>query len=216
MHKTASMISRKFSSLLERYPIRNYHRGQNLIYPGDSSRSVYFIVSGKIKQYAISDEGNEIIVNIFHENTFFPTFLVAKKSEYFFDTLSDAEIRIIPKAAFMEYIKTTPDLLMDILNYMQLINNDAIRRMTHLMASNAYYRLAYELIMECKLYPESSNGRYELGLHEHELASRAGMSRETASRQMKKLKSKGLVSVNHTTVEVLDLQKLTLELDGHI
>lgn len=211
-----TIFQRDLESFLRPYPVRQYRRNQNLVYAGDNTDSVYFLRTGRVRQYAISDEGNEIIVNVFRGNSFFPTNLNNKKSEYFYDAIDVIEVQVAPLDKLLDYLRKAPTVLMDILLQVQAGNERTLKRMTHMMSRSAYYRLAYELLVECQQNAADEDGKYELKLHEHEIASRAGMSRETASRQMKKLKLKGLVRVTRSSIVVLNLFSLRNELGSRI
>lgn len=216
MFEAIKEIFAQLESFLGEYSMRNFRKGHNLMYPGDPNTSTFFLKEGRVKQYAISDEGNEVIINVFGSNTFFPIILTDSSCEYYYDALSDIKVQTVPREAFLAQIIKTPQLMTGLLQYMQHFNQATLRRMTYLMASTAYYRLIYEIINECQFYSIEEKHSYILDIREHEIASRAGMSRETASRQMKKLKLKKLVNVTHRTIEVINFSGLQKELGAHI
>lgn len=207
-----TFVKRDLESFLRPFPIREYKRGQNLIYSGDETNVVYFLCYGKVRQYAISDEGNEVVVNVFRDNSLFPTCLRNTKSDYFYDASEDIGVQAVPLDKVTECLQNDPAILMSLLLQLQMGNERTLKRMTLMMSKSAYYRLVYELLVECEQNTADNNGRYELKLHEHEIASRTGVSRETASRQMQKLKHKGLVTITRSKIVVLNLLHLRNEL----
>jgi CRP-like cAMP-binding protein len=64
----------------------------------------------------------------------------------------------------------------------------------------------YELLIACRRFGEKSNtGSYSLVMNETDLAARAGLSRETVSREMKKLENEGLVKIKSGKVTIADM-----------
>jgi CRP-like cAMP-binding protein len=87
--------------------------------------------------------------------------------------------------------------------------------MVYLMAGSAYARLITEVLITAKRFGErKANDSIVSSLSETDLAMRAGLTRETVSREMKRLKEKGLVEVRRNEIMVPDLAKLEEELAG--
>jgi CRP-like cAMP-binding protein len=85
------------------------------------------------------------------------------------------------------------------------------------MSGTAKSRLIYELIMECRRFGTQDKPHiYALNVNEVDFAARSGLSRETISREMQKLKDLGIVSINGKVIEVKDLLALEKMLGGEI
>jgi CRP-like cAMP-binding protein len=82
-------------------------------------------------------------------------------------------------------------------------------RMSLLMRSSAKNRLIYELVIEARRFGENhKDGGYKLDISEISLGARAGLSRETVSREMHKLKYSGLIEIRAKSIIVKDLSLL--------
>jgi CRP-like cAMP-binding protein len=89
-------------------------------------------------------------------------------------------------------------------------------KMAHLMGSSAKNRLIYEILCECRKFGRlQADGSYHLGNSEKGVGARAGLSRETVSREAKSLKQKKLLSIQHNTIIVPDIKKLEEHLLRH-
>ena len=65
------------------------------------------------------------------------------------------------------------------------------------MAGNAKDLVIYELLSELRSNGEvNEDGEYTISLTEQEIGSRAGLTRETVSREFKWLKAQGLIKKN--------------------
>ena len=85
------------------------------------------------------------------------------------------------------------------------------------MSGNAKSRLLYELIVECRRFGVvDEEGNYSLSINESDIAARSGMSRETVSREMRKLKEQGLVNIRRRVIQIQDLQALEKKFGNQI
>ena len=81
------------------------------------------------------------------------------------------------------------------------------------MGSDARIRILYELLLEGRRFgARHQKGVYIIKMHVYELAARTGLTRETASRELSKIKSLG-IKINKQGIEVQNLNKLEDELD---
>ncbi len=209
----------RLSSFFANYPTRNYHRGQILLHPEDSVDKIIYMQSGRVRQYQISDDGNDVVVNVFRETTLFPISSILTKADnnYFFEASDDIKVRIAPIEDLRSFFNNNPDIVYDLLLLAHESIESILRRMSYAMSSSAYNRLLYELVNEC-LHTKKSNDtkQYNLKIHEYELAEQTGLSRETTNRVLKKMKQKGFVSVSRKFITVKNYMLLKNELGNHI
>jgi CRP-like cAMP-binding protein len=77
------------------------------------------------------------------------------------------------------------------------------------MSGTARSRLLYELLIEARRFGEKQpDGGYVLQSNETDLAARSGLSRETISREMKKLKAQGLVDITKSRIIIHSLDEI--------
>jgi CRP/FNR family transcriptional regulator len=200
------------------YPVRKYSKGQILLHFDEKSPAVFYLESGRVRQYDISDNGTEIVVNIFRNNSYFPVHLALTNStsSYIYEAMSKIEIRKAPKKDFINFFTNSPDVVIDHLKEVYTRSNKGLMRMTYMTASTAYYRIVFELVNECLYTEKRKDGTFRINMHEYEIAESAGLSRETTSREFQKLKEKNLVAVNRKYITVNNIKKLKKELGNHI
>ena len=204
-------ISQKVAAYFEQYPKRSYGKGQILIHAGEKPQAIYYLVSGKVRQYDISYRGDEVVVNIFKERAFFPMLwaITDADNRYFFAAESDIELRAAPKEKVVEFLKADPDVMYDLLSRLYSGIDGLLGRMAHLMAGTAKSRVMYELILECRRFGKTAGDQsYRLTLKEADLAAHAGLSRETVSRELHKIARDGLISLTRGGIAVPSLDAL--------
>ena len=203
-------VTQKISDFFEQYPLRDYKKGQILIHADDDPDCVLQLVSGKVKQYDLTYRGEEIVLNVYKPPAFFPMSYALNRTpnEYFYEADSDLELRKAPFDEVTKFIKDNPEVLYDLLGRLYRGTDGLLRRMSHLMASTAKSRVINELIIECRRFGHEINGGCVIGLNESDIGARAGLSRETVSREMSKLKCEELLSVINKHINIPDIEKL--------
>ena len=201
-------ITEKLEAFFTKFKHQIYKKGEILIRADDDPRGIFYLKNGYVKEYAISKKGDELVVNIFKPISFFPMSWAINNTEnmYFFEAVTDAEVWRAPREKVIEFVKDNSDVLYDLLERVFKGTDGILTRMTYLMAGNAYARLITEIIIHAKRFGNP------LHISETDLAERAGMTRETVSREMKLLKEKGLVVFRKNIIVIESLEDLENEL----
>lgn len=205
--QVAKKINDKFST----YPKRIYPKGQILLFANENPEHIFFVVSGKVRQYDVSYRGDEVIINVFSTPAFFPMSWAVNRSpnKYFFKTETDTELHIIPVDDVLQFVTDNPDVLLDLLSRIYRGMDGLLGRVVHLMSGTAKSRLIYELITECRRFGiMADDGSYTLAVTEVDLAARSGLSRETVSREMQKLKRNEWITLSGKMIKVTNLTAL--------
>lgn len=209
-----SKIQLKIEVFFRSYPLKNFKKGQVIIYADDAPQGVFFIESGDIRQYVISNSGDEVVVNVFKPPAFFPMSWAINRTpnEYFFETATEATLRIAPVEETIAFVQNNPTVLFDLLARVYRGTDVLLRRMTHLMKGNARTRTILELIIACQYFGKKQGDTYIVEIPEAELAARSGLTRETISRELHKLHIKELIKVGHKHIIIKDLDQLQYNL----
>ena len=209
-----SGVSTTINTFFEEYRERTYRKGQVLILSGDTTDWVYLIVSGRVKQYDVTYRGDEIILNTFKPGAFFPMAMAINKtsSAYIYEAETDLVVRQAPADKVVEFVRSNLDVLFDLLSRVYRGTDGLLGRMAHLMASSAKGRLMFELLVESRRFGEENDSSWVFTVNEKELGARAGLSRETVSREMKKLITSGLVQFDAGKVTIPDIEAFEIKL----
>ena len=197
------------------YPLRSYSKGQILIHADDSPQYIYYIVKGRARQYDISYRGDEVVVNSFKEGAFFPMqwAITGIDNKFFYDVDEDLEVRIAPADDVVEFLRQHPEVTYDLLRRVYIGADGLLNKLVHVMSGSAMNRILYELVIECRRFGKKiDKDSYEITLNEQDVAIRAGVSRETVSREFKKIKGDLNISVSHTGIHIGSLKKLEAKL----
>ena len=198
-------VNNQIEEFFSQYKTRTYPKGQILIMNGDETEFVFNLVEGKVKQYDITYRGDEIVLNVFKPPAFFPMSLAINKSAnpYIYEAETSVKVRQAPVNEVIKFVKTNSDVLFDLLSRVYRGVDGLIGLISLLRASSAKGRLMYELLIECRRFGKpNSDGKYSMAIKEKDLASRAGLSRETVSREMTKLVNDKFVTVKPNQITI--------------
>lgn len=209
---------RVIDGFFSKYPVRHYKKGHILILAGEKAPSAFYLMDGKVRVYDITYRGEEIIINSFQPPAFFPLSLIINDSttRYIYEATTDITLRQAPIEDAVEFLETHPSVVLDLLAYLYKTLDSVLERMVHFISSSAKNRIIYSLIAECKQFGElRDDGSYIVAITEKELGSRAGLSRETVSREARVLKIAKLIEVHHSTIIIPNLKRLERYLEIH-
>ena len=202
------IITDKIEQFFSQYKLRQYPKGHILILNGSPIEYIFYIKSGIVKQYDISHKGDEIMLNIFKPPAFFPMShaINGGESPYTYEAKTELQLRQAPSKEVVQFLKENPDVLFDLLSRVYNGIDGLLARVTHLMASSARERLLFELLIESRRFgKQTAGGSYNLRISEKELAARAGLSRETVSRELHELRKEQLVTKDKYQIIIPDL-----------
>lgn len=211
-------VSDKVEHFFEKFSLRKYAKGQILLLSGDHSENIYFLLEGKVKVYDVNYRGDEVILNVFKPGAFFPMSQAINKDSsnpYIYEAETDIMLRQAPNDAVVSFIKDNPDVMFDLLSRVYKGADGLLGRMAYLMSSSARSRLMYELLIEIKRFgKEIAQNKWEIHISEKDLGARAGLTRETVSREMQKLKKENLITAESKRFIINDFELLQTKL-GH-
>lgn len=201
------VVLAKVEKFFGAYRLRKYNKGQVLLLNGDTGGNVFYLIEGKVKQYDVTYRGDEIILNIFKPPAFFPMSLAINKTEnpYIYEADTDVVLRQVPMPEVVAFIKSNPDVLFDLLSRVYKGMDGILGRVVQLMTGSAKGRLMYELLIEARRFGTEAGKSMVLNISEKELGARAGLSRETVSREASKLVSENLLTIHGGKVTIIDI-----------
>lgn len=189
-------IQQKVAAFFEQYPKRSFDKRQLLIQAEEPIEVVFYILSGRVSQYDVAPNGNEVVVNVFKPGAFFPmsSAINGTPNYYFFEASLPTTARVAPKADAVAFLKSEPAVTFDLLARVYRGVDGVLRRMAHLMGGDAHTRLVFELVNAAHRFGEQDSGqRVVVQLTEGDLAKHSGLARETVSRILQRLKAAQLI-----------------------
>jgi len=205
-------IRRKINNFFNNYQAIEIPKNKIIIRPDDTIKNIYFIKSGNIRQFIFTENGEEISLNIFKNPAFFPIMitLVDKKNRFYFEALTKSEIIAAPLDDVNKWLKSNPDVLMDLAKRFALAIDGLLLKIEGQMYKNLDNKIASILLFLENKFREKKDKRKQIVLEitHQEIANWIGVQRETVSRKLELFKSNGLIEIKKNKIILLNPQKL--------
>lgn len=200
-------IQKKLEKFFYKFKNQNFKKGDILIKPDHPPSGIFCLKEGVVKQYAVSANGEELILNIYKPVSLFPMAYAINNTlpQHYYEAMTPVSAWSAPKEDTLKFISKNEDILFDLLSRIYKGLEGFFLRMENLMAGTAKARLITTLLIYTKRFGK-------LKITEKDLASQSGISRETVSREIQKLKEKGLINFHKSILTIHDLQKMEKEL----
>lgn len=195
------------------FPIQQFKKGDILIEAGKHPRGIFFVTKGFIRQYYLSHEGSEITLNLFKPHAFLPMSwgIADIPNTYFFEAMSPVEAYCAPKEAVLTFLQKEPEVLYDLLRRVYIGIDGLFTHIEALTIGNSSAKLIALCVMLAKRFGISNaDGHLTIAfpLTEYDIAVYAGMSRETVSRELQKLKKDTFISFEKGILTIYHLESL--------
>lgn len=208
----------KLDTFFTQYQKQQYGKGDILIPAAEAPKGIFYLTQGHVRQYSITKDGEELTLNVFKPYAFFPASwaLGIYKPAYYFEAMDNVLVYLAPKETVLTFLKTEPDVLLDLVERLYRGLDGIFLRMEQLMSGNAVQRLVTILVIMAKRFgtPAKNAVTVTLKLTHQDLGALAGLTRETVSREMIHLREKGVIDYSNTIITINNMSSLMQELSA--
>lgn len=212
MNVSATQKINDFFSKFKKY---QYKKGEIILRAGDTPQGVCFIDKGYVKDYAISKDGEELSLIILKPKDFFPLIWAINNTprEYYMEAITAVEAWRTSREKFLEFIKANPDVLLELTGRILTRFGGILQRMEYMAFGNAHQKVASILAILSERFgkKERKNIVIQVPLTHKDIAELLGLTRETASIEIKKLERKKIIAHRSRFIRVKDFKKLKEE-----
>ncbi len=178
-------------------PIR-CKKGETILRDGDIPQGVFYLENGYTRLYSLSSDGEELTLIIFKPGDFFPITwaLFGEPYKYYVETMTPSTFYCAPRDHFLQFMEENPSAHFEVTKNVLLKTTGLMSRMEYLAFGNARNKVASILLIFAELM-ENQNTEwlvFPFPITHKQIASLVGISRETASIEMKQLEKEELIS----------------------
>ncbi|MCK9189437.1 Crp/Fnr family transcriptional regulator [Acidithiobacillus sp.] len=189
--------------------------GDILFAEGSLARSFYFLASGRIDLIAAAATGQEKIVEIIQPDDLFAEAVAFLGGRYPVTAQADAATTVleIPLNRFVESMEQRPLLMRQMLARLSMRLHFLVKELRHLSVESAEQRLVGYLLDLCPMV----NGptAVELPAKKAVVAARLGLTPETLSRVLTRIRKAGFIDVERRIITIPDPLALRRWAEGH-
>lgn len=205
----------RLEDFFSQFPESKYKKRQIILQPNDEPAGVYFLKDGYVRMYSVFEDGRELTLNIFKPKTYFSMMwaIADIPVSSYFETMTPVSLQLTPKNKLLEFLNESPEILYDLTRRILIGLDGTIVNFQNLLSGRAYNRVIAALVLSAKRFGTKINNRVtiDLRLTHQDIASLAGITRETASLKLEALQKKSLISFKNHLLVISDLTKLQKE-----
>lgn len=177
-------------------------KGEHLFREGDPSRGFYVVQRGRIKVHRVSATGKEQVIYVFRPSESFAEATLASAGGYPADALATepSTVLLIPKREFTALLRNRPALGLRMLGSMSQHLRVLVGLLDDLALKDTETRLANWLLKRCPRPLGKSASEIKLDRTKRVLAAELGVSSETLSRLLAKLRDQELLQVKGNVI----------------
>lgn len=193
---------------------QKFKKNQLIFGPGSEPSGVFFVKSGFVRLYLISESGKELTFNIIKPGAYFPMIWALNNTPnvYFFESMTDNVLLLkAPRDEVVKHIESHPDVLYDLTKRILSGLSGQTKLMEALLTGNAYQQVASVLLVLARRFGKNSKDSeiiIDIPLTHRIIGTLASLSRESTSLELEKLMRDKIISQKDHLIVVRDLRRL--------
>ena len=190
--------------------VQKYKKKHILYSEGQKASVVYFMVSGKVKEYMINEEGKELITNMYGKGDFIGYTTILENTLYneTAQIIEEAELLLIPKKDFLQLINNNLQVANE---FIGMLSHNVLakdQKLLQLAYSSLRKKVATGIIEVIDKFKDKRNGKPVIEISREDLANVVGAAQESLSRTQKEFKNEQLIDMFEGNIVVLNDTKL--------
>lgn len=206
---------KKVENFFSQYKPQRFKRREIVLSADELPSNVFYIISGYVRVYRISEFGEELTITILKPHDLFPISwgIDHSPNPYYLETITPLEVYKVPQEYFLRYIRSQPDTFYELASRMLNRFDRLLSRMEYLVTGRAYTKVASTILVCANSFgqKQGQNIILNIPLTHRDIAALVGITRETTCLEMKKLEKKGLIAHLGRQLIIRDLKKLEEE-----
>ena len=195
---------------------QNFKKNQLILGPAAEPSGIFFIKSGYVRLYLISEGGKELTLNIFKPGTYFSMIWALNNvpNIYFYESLTDVLLLKAPKNEVVKYIQSNPSILYDLTKRTLSGLDGMTRLMEALLTGNAYQQISSVMLILARRFGKNGKNHeivIDLPLTHRIIGTLAGLSRESTTLELGKLTKQKIISQKDRLLLVTNIKRLEEE-----
>ena len=190
-----SLVDEAFERANKKLINRSYDKGSTVFTLLDTLDGIYIIRSGQLKAYTLTN-GKETVVDIMTEGDIFGSFTSDNvKSHVYIEATTDVSICNLKTKEFKKIIESDPNVAVAVINDLAKKLQESHKKLSNVTTGNAEDKVLKELQRLCDTKGTERDGFCILRpkLNHQQIADMTGLTRESVSHVLSKLKKEGKV-----------------------
>ncbi|WP_118953489.1 response regulator [Taibaiella helva] len=190
--------------------INRYKKKQVIYSEGNHPSRLFYIQKGKVKTYKRNEDGKELIIGLYNEGDFlgYIPLMEGKTYRETAEALEDTDLAIIPRAEFEELLGSNPVVMKKFIGILARNIDDKEDQLLAIAYNSLRKKVADTLVLLYRKYNTQNDPEFQIDLSRENLASIAGVAKESLIRMLSELKDEKLISLEGSRIRILNFKKL--------
>lgn len=204
-----------FHKLIQNSFVQTLSSGQLYTQQGDTNEHIVLILEGKIRSYRVNQNGEEITIQMLMtgDTCLEDTLFLGETSKMNIQIVEDSTLLLVPHTVIKPLFNESPQLCENLLRIMAQHHEESIHQIDAIRIKRPVERIGYYLLKR-----HLDNGHditeFDLPFNKQTIANHLGMTPETFSRALKKIKEgSDDIEINDNHVIMKDQHALCLFCD---
>ena len=202
--------SDEFNLISDSRDVHRYKKKHILYSEGEKPQYVYYVVSGKLKEYLINEDGKELITNMYSKGDFFGFISVLEDVPYSetVQVLEDCELMLVPKADFLQLINNDRQVSKQFIKLLSHNIREKEDKLLNLAYNSLRKKVAKGIINVIDKFRDEKNGHRVIEISREDLANVVGSAQESMIRTLKEFRDEKLIDIIDANIYILNENKL--------
>lgn len=200
----------QLDQLLNSSSLLNLEKGDQLFHQGEPAHAFYFVISGAVKIYRLTPEGQEKVLEVVgSRQTFAEAMMLMDTLNYVASAqaLEPTQVYRFSNRTYMELLHSNSQLPFSLLATLCVRLHRRINEIETLSLKNSTHRVVRYLLTQLNRRGDD-NDSFELLMAKQLVAGHLSIQPETFSRVLRRLIDENIIDLNGRTVQVLDVPRL--------
>jgi CRP/FNR family cyclic AMP-dependent transcriptional regulator len=197
---------------------RHIPKGSCVYLPSDPADSIFLIKEGRVSISKLTEEGKEVTLMILSPGEIFGELALVDERlrDQAAEAIDDVLLCEFKNCDFRHFLRSRPDLAFRVTELIGHRLRIMEARIVDLICKDVTTRVAELLIHleDQQGKPNEGRDRRKIKLSHQDVANLVGVSRQTMTKTLDSLKSKGLIDLGHRTIIIKDRSGLEVLIQG--
>lgn len=209
-HLFEALNDAQLDELLESSQLLNIEKGDTVFLQGDVANSFYFIISGCVKIYRLTPDGQEKVFEIISDRQTFAEAMILMDTPNYVasaQAVGPCQLYRFSKSAYMRLLEANQRLTFALIGKLCIRLHQRLNEIETLSLKNVTLRVARYFMTQLAQLPEGDN-TIELPVTKQLVAGHLSIQPETFSRIIRRMSDEGIIELEGRYIHVLDKARL--------
>jgi len=208
-HLFEPLNDEQMDELMNASQLLNLDKGDNLFHQGEPAHSFYFVISGAVKIYRLTPDGQEKVFEVIgNRQTFAEAMMLMDTPNYVASAqaVCPSQVYRFPNTTYMRLLEANQRLAFALLGKLSVRLHQRINEIETLSLKNATHRVVRYLMTQ--LNKEKDGNSFQLPMAKQLVAGHLSIQPETFSRIIRRMIDEGVIAQEGRQITILDRLRL--------